>query len=85
MGRRMVIAACAAAAVIFGASLLIAAPQEKADDFAHITFTSSGDSFRLFDHRSGRIYMYSSTRGDLYRIFTLKELGKDLIGEKLGN
>ena len=52
--------------------------QAQAPAWQKITFATTHDSLRFFDHEKGKVYFYSSTKRRDYRIFSIDELGKNL-------
>ncbi len=46
--------------------------------FSGVSFSSSGGILRFFDSATGKLYSYSSSSGQLNKIWFLKKLGDNL-------
>ena len=63
--------------IIFGVVTLYSYSKEKAD-FTNVSFTTSTGIIKFFDHSTGKIYIYSDSKGQVIRMWQVEELGESL-------
>jgi len=54
---------------------------EEPDKWGHLTFAVQASAIKFFDHKTGKIYVYSAGLGKYVRAWKLEELGKNLVKE----